>query len=116
MPKIDTNSPPLINEAFCEMVDRVTAISERKYITVILGILIFEGPKYFGQLKKEIGCISAKTLSHRLNILEKHAIIFRTVLRQGKVVKVLYTLTDLGRKYFPIMKALKEWGDEIFKK
>lgn len=97
------------------MVDRATGITERKYITVILGILLFEGPKYFGELKKEIGCISAKTLTDRLNLLVNNKIVTRTIMHKGKIRMVRYTLTALGEQFYPVMKTLKEWGDKVFK-
>ena len=103
-----------VDNAFCDTVDRVVEISEKKHITVILGILLLEGPKYFGELRREIKCISAKTLAARLKLLEFHKIIFRKIEAHGKVRKVLYELTQKGVAFYKVMKTMKEWGDIIF--
>ena len=113
MKQTDANAPA-VDENFCAVVDAVAALIERKHTTVILGILLMEGAKGFNQLKRDIGCISANALTQRLNLLLEHALISKEFWRDGNVLRARYQLTPLGRDFFPVMCALRDWGDKIF--
>lgn len=51
------------------------------------------------------------TLSRQLKLLEQEGLIIR---REFSTVppKVEYELSDIGSKFFPVLEALKIWGDE----
>ena len=66
--------------------------------------------KRFGELQKEIGNISAKVLTAQLKELENNGFIKREVYSDQIPVKVEYSLTELGRSLYPVMKAMFEWG------
>ncbi|MFI3200560.1 MAG: helix-turn-helix domain-containing protein [Eubacteriales bacterium] len=51
------------------------------------------------------------TLSRQLKLLEEKGLIIRNEYNQVPP-KVEYTLSDIGRKFLPVLDALKDWGDE----
>lgn len=77
----------------------------------ILWYLRLEGRR-FGDLKRDLGVISAKVLTTRLKELEKRRVIIRTVMHTSPPT-VEYALTPLGHKLGPILEAIAEVGGEI---
>jgi DNA-binding HxlR family transcriptional regulator len=69
-------------------------------------------PRRFGDLKRDLGSISAKVLTARLRELESKGVITRTVMPTSPPT-VEYALTSLGRKFHPVLKAIAEVGVEI---
>jgi DNA-binding HxlR family transcriptional regulator len=102
-----------LDKNFCERVDRVALIIEQKHVAVLIGILLFEGEKHFNELKKEIGCISSKTLSQRLLFLEKKHVITKTSYLSGRVKRTLYSIALKGEKFFPVLLAMSEWAKVV---
>ncbi len=51
------------------------------------------------------------TLSRQLKLLEEKGLIIRNEYNQVPP-KVEYTLSDIGRKFLPVLDALKDGGDE----
>ncbi len=68
----------------------------------------------FGDLKRDLGNVSAKVLTTRLREMEKKGIISRKVMPTSPPT-VEYALTDVGRKIGPALDAIKEVGEEIQK-
>ncbi len=68
----------------------------------------------FGDLKRDLGTISAKVLTTRLRELEKRGVINRTVMPTSPPT-VEYTLTPLGHKLGPILEAIADLGRELSK-
>jgi DNA-binding HxlR family transcriptional regulator len=71
-------------------------------------------PRRFGDLKRDLGAISAKVLTTRLRELEKRDVLTRTVMPTSPPT-VEYALTPLGHKMGPILAAIAEVGKEISK-
>lgn len=69
-----------------------------------------KGTKRFGELQNEIGNISAKVLTAQLKELEKNRFIKREVYSEEVPIKVEYSLTELGKSLYPIMKSMFDWG------
>ncbi len=63
----------------------------------------------YGALKRLIPDISERVLSRELRDLERCKIIHRTVFDE-KVLRVEYTLTDMGNEVLPLLNALTAWG------
>jgi len=83
-----------------------------KWTALILRDLT-EGPKRFGELEKSVGNINPRTLSQRLDDLEKHAIITKTVY--GEVPpRVEYALTSKGTDLEPVLRQMAAWGDKYY--
>ncbi|MGL6125899.1 winged helix-turn-helix transcriptional regulator [Chryseobacterium artocarpi] len=74
------------------------------------------GDKRFGELKKELSFITETTLSLQLRQLEKDNLITRTVFGTKPPVKVVYSLSDLGLSFIPLLDNINEWGKDILEK
>ena len=51
------------------------------------------------------------TLSVQLKALEEHGLV-RRVQYEAIPPKVEYSLTDIGRKFRPVVAAMEAWGSE----
>ncbi len=71
---------------------------------------LFNGKKRFGELQKLLIGISTKTLSIRLQELEKEKIIHKKVFAEIPL-HVEYSLTDKGRSLGDIFKKMAQWGE-----
>lgn len=72
---------------------------------------LFDGQKRFGQLQKKLSGISTKTLSQRLDELEKDQIIKRAVFLEMPL-RVEYSLTKKGQSLEEVFKKMREWGEK----
>ncbi len=78
--------------------------------TVLILHELCEGTKRFGELHSSLQGISPKTLSVRLDQLEKNKIIKRKVYTQIPL-RVEYSLTDRGQSLRAIIGEMREWGE-----
>jgi DNA-binding HxlR family transcriptional regulator len=69
-------------------------------------------PRRFTELRADIPLVSAKVLTQRLRELEDRGILSRSVLHTSPAV-VEYALTDLGREFLPVIRALVEVGQRL---
>lgn len=53
-------------------------------------------------------------LTKELRMLEEYGIVHREVYREVPP-KVEYSLTEIGRKFLPVLEALEEWALEYEK-
>lgn len=63
----------------------------------------------FGELQKRMSEVTRGVLTQQLRELERHGLVYREVYKEVPP-KVEYSLTDIGRSFMPIFKALGEWG------
>ena len=80
-------------------------------ILMILNSL-FKGTKRFGELQKEVGKINPRTLSKRLQDLEKEGYIKKKVYAQVPP-KVEYSLTTKAQVFKQVIKAVRNCGEEM---
>lgn len=78
--------------------------------TMLLLHNLFEGNTRFGQLQRSMEGISPKTLSLRLQELEKEGIINKRVFAEIPL-HVEYSLTKKGKSLRDIFDAMEQWGD-----
>lgn len=84
-------------------------ILDGKWRPYILYQLFFNGTMRFSELQKALPNITKKMLASELRELEYHDIIERKVY--GEIPpRVEYSVTDYGRKMFPLIEALAQWG------
>lgn len=83
-----------------------------KWKAVILYHLKDEA-KRFSELRKEIPSVTEMTLSLQLKQLEKDGLISRKVYGKKPPVKVVYSLTDFGKSFVPVLEAITEWGNQV---
>ncbi|OQP61223.1 transcriptional regulator [Niastella vici] len=69
--------------------------------------------KRYSELRKEMPGVTERTLSLQLKQLEEDALISRQVFGKKPPIKVVYSLTDFGKTFTPVLAAILEWGNQI---
>jgi DNA-binding HxlR family transcriptional regulator len=64
----------------------------------------------FSELKRKIPKITQKMLTQQLRELESDGLVHRKVYAQVPP-KVEYSLTDLGKSFLHILRAIHKWGE-----
>jgi DNA-binding HxlR family transcriptional regulator len=77
--------------------------------TVMILHNLFEGKKRFNELHRTLTGISPKTLSQRLQELEKDGIITKKVFAEVPL-HVEYTLTKKGESLSELFQQMSAWG------
>lgn len=77
--------------------------------SVLLVMMLGEGPRRFNELRRELGSISQKMLSSTLRNLERDGFVERTV-HPTVPPRVDYALTDLGHELLCPVAALGQWA------
>lgn len=91
-------------------VEKALAVIGARGSSLIIRDLI-EGPKRFGELQKSLVGVSTKTLSIRLDELERDGIIAKKIFAEVPP-HVEYSLTDKGRSLQSIIESMRRWGDQ----
>jgi DNA-binding HxlR family transcriptional regulator len=68
-----------------------------------------EGPRRFMQLEKACPGISPRTLSERLDMLERQGVLVRRSYPESPP-RVEYELTEKGRALLPIIREMRKFG------
>jgi len=91
-----------------------------KYLEVISGAWVprilwylLEGPRRFSELQHDLDGISAKVLASKLRGLERENIVKRTV-HPTNPPQVEYAVTERGRAFEPIFKAMEQAASQLF--
>jgi DNA-binding HxlR family transcriptional regulator len=77
--------------------------------SVLLVVLLTDGPRRFNDLRRSIEGISQRMLTHTLKALERDGLVTRTVYSTIPP-KVEYALTDLGNTLLEPITALADWA------
>jgi DNA-binding HxlR family transcriptional regulator len=72
----------------------------------------FDGLRRFGEFQKSLG-LAKNILSARLRNLVLHGIMDMVPASDGSPYQE-YVLTPKGRGLFPVLVALRQWGEEFF--
>ena len=103
--------PPHAHEGSdCRAVASVLARVGDKW-SVLLIMMLGNGPRRFNELKRMIGGISQRMLTLSLRGLERDGLITRTMFPTIPP-RVDYELTDLGRGLSKPVQALGQWAFE----
>jgi len=97
-----------LDDATCGVAKTIKIIGS-KWTMLILRDL-FEGKKRFGELQRSLTGISTKTLTVRLQELERDKLIKRKVYPVVPM-KVEYSLTPRGESLKNIIDDMRAWGD-----
>ncbi len=109
MKSTDTKSP-IEPKSGC--IASAMQIIGNKWTALILRDL-FSGPKRFCELEKSVGNINPRTLSQRLDDLEKHGIISKQSFAEVPP-RVEYTLTEKGQDLLPVLEQMATWGTKYY--
>jgi DNA-binding HxlR family transcriptional regulator len=83
-----------------------------KWKAVILYHLL-HGEKRFSELCRDMSAVTEMTLSKLLKQLEADGMVSRKVFGKKPPVKVVYTLTEFGQSFIPVLNAITEWGNQV---
>lgn len=98
------------NKENCMQLEKALSIISGKWTLLILREL-FSGTKRFSQLQKSLKGISPRTLSSRLQELEKYNLISKKVYSEVPP-RVEYTLSTGSENLGRILHDLSEWAME----
>lgn len=79
--------------------------------TLLIMHLLKEKTLRFGELQRQLGNITQTTLTKQLRFLEDNRLVQRKVFNTIPP-KVEYSLTDIGKKFIPVVQALAVFGEE----
>jgi DNA-binding HxlR family transcriptional regulator len=77
--------------------------------SVLVVVLLTDGPRRFSDLRRSTEGISQRMLTHTLKALERDGLVTRTVYPTIPP-KVEYALTELGQTLLVPITALAEWA------
>lgn len=72
-----------------------------------------DAEKRYNELRKEVPAITEMTLSLQLKQLEKDGLVLRKVYGKKPPIKVVYSLTDFGKTFTPVLETITNWGNQI---
>ena len=78
---------------------------------VLILLYLEEGPIRFNELLRKMPKMTHATLSVQLKSLEENGLV-RRVQYEDIPPRVEYSLTDIGRKFHPVVAAMEVWGKE----
>lgn len=92
-------------------VTKTVKIIGSKWTIQILYQLCQVNTMRFGQLQRALDGISPRTLSARLQELEKHRIVNKKIFKEIPL-RVEYSLTEKGTSLKEVINKMKSWGEE----
>lgn len=92
----------------CPVETTLTMIGDKWKVLILRDLM--PGTKRFGELKKSIGSVSQKVLTAQLRDMEDKGLVSRKVYAEVPP-RVEYSLTELGKSLFPILDAMRVWGE-----
>ena len=92
-------------------ISKAAKIIGSKWTLLILNSLL-SGTKRFGQLQKELGNINPRTLSKRLQDLEKEGYIKKKIFAEVPL-HVEYSLTKKGEVFKQVVRAVKNCDSQM---
>src|SRR3982074_1545622 len=92
----------------CRAVSSILARVGDKW-TVLIVVLLGDGPKRFNEIKRMVGGISQRMLTFTLRGLERDGLVTRTVF-PTTAQRVDYELTKLGSTLWEAVEPLSSWA------
>lgn len=103
----DPRAPEVLCTLTCPM-PNIAGLIGGKWKLTILQILIFDGTKRFGELKRRIDGVTQTMLTQQLRALERDGLVARRVHAEVPP-RVEYTATPLGRDLQDVFFAMRDW-------
>ena len=95
----------------CRAFQTAIEVLARPWTALILNVLQ-EGPLRFSEIGDRLPRLGDKMLSARLKELEQRGVLVREVA-VGPPVRVSYELTERGRAFNDLARAIERWGAEL---
>src|ERR1700719_5102556 len=92
----------------CRIIGSILARVGDKW-TVLIVVLLADGPKRFNEIKRMVGGISQRMLTFTLRGLERDGLVTRTVFPTTPP-RVEYELTKLGSTLWKAVEPLSSWA------
>ena len=92
----------------CRALGSILALVGDKW-TVLIVVLLGDGPKRFNEIKRRVGGISQRMLTFTLRGLERNGLVTRTVYPTTPP-RVEYELTELGGTLWKAVEPLSSWA------
>ena len=92
----------------CPVARTLDVVGER-WTILILRDLFLKGPRRFQDFQESLAAVAPNTLSARLKDLEAAGFVERKVYSEHPH-RLEYHLTEKGKSFGPVMRALREWG------
>ena len=83
-----------------------------KHKVLVLWHLATRGTLHFGELRRLIPQATPKMLTQQLRELEADGMVRRTLYREVPP-RTEYALTDRGRSFEPVLRAMCDWGTAV---
>lgn len=97
-----------IEQEFCPVARSVDLIGDRWSLLIVRNA--FDGMRRFGDFQRDLG-VARNILAHRLRKLVDAGILAMQGASDGTSYQE-YVLTDKGESLFPIVVALRQWGEQ----
>ncbi|ELY2039945.1 helix-turn-helix transcriptional regulator [Enterobacter cloacae complex sp. RIVM_C039474] len=101
-------SRKLIEQEFCPVARSVDLIGDRWSLLIVRNA--FDGMRRFGDFQRDLG-VARNILADRLRKLVDAGILAMQGASDGTSYQE-YVLTDKGESLFPIVVALRQWGEQ----
>lgn len=79
--------------------------------SVLVVLLLLDGPRRFTELRDAIGGVTPKVLTQTLRAMARDGLLTRTVFAEVPP-RVEYELTPLGRSLARPIRSIADWADE----
>ena len=101
---------PRSSSPYCPVARALDIVGER-WTLLILRDLVLHGPRRFQDFQQSLVGISPNTLSARLKTLEDAGVVERSFY-ESRPPRAKYVLTQRGEALRPMLRALREWGEQ----
>ena len=78
--------------------------------TVLVVLLLSDGPMRFSELRAQLGAVAPKVLTQTLRRIERDGLVTREVFAEVPP-RVEYTLTELGRSLTEPISVIGDWAE-----
>jgi DNA-binding HxlR family transcriptional regulator len=96
----------------CPLFQAAMDVLAKPWNGLVMALLEETGPLRFSELRERLDSMGDRMLSARLKELEARGLVERTVT-PGPPVKVTYALSELGRGFGDVHRALGRWGEKL---
>lgn len=77
--------------------------------TMVIIYYLSQATLRFSELKRKMPQVTEANLTKELRMLEGYGLVHREVYREVPP-KVEYSLTEIGKQFLPVIKALETWA------